>query len=316
MKDNAMNTDNDFLIKKLKESDYSDEQINLIIKGLLEEKLTTFRINNIKCNNKEKLLQVFKDLGLKYSACKSINDAYIFDNYKVKDGFDSKTGLKFDKFAFYQNGEIYVQSLSSMLPVLVLDPEKKENILDMCAAPGGKTTMICSVCNNKVNLTAVEIHKDRFDKLNYNLKKQGANAITFNMNAIDLDDMFKFDKILLDAPCSGSGTLDISNNRYKKVFTEELISKCVKTQKKLIKKSYKLLKSGGVLIYSTCSLLKEENENIVDYALENGYKIDFCKIKNDKKDYSFGSSVNDNVYIKIFPDKYWEGFFIAKLIKT
>ena len=310
-----MNTNNEFLIKKLKESEYNDDQITLILKGLLEEKVTTFRINRINCSSKDKLLKVFYDLGLKYSECKIIKDAYIFDNYKTKDGFDCKTGLDFKKFAIYKNGEIYVQSLSSMIPVIALNAEKNENILDMCAAPGSKTTMICSITDNKANLTAVELHKDRFEKLKYNLKKQGANALTFNMSSLDLDDMCKFDKILLDVPCSGSGTLDISNNRYKKSFTQDLIDKCVKTQKKLIKKAYKLLKNGGTLIYSTCSLLRAENEDIIDYAIENGFKIDFCKIKAENKDFSIGSSVNENVYIKIFPNKYWEGFFVAKLIK-
>ena len=85
--------------------------------------------------------------------------------------------------------------------------------------------------------------------------------------------------------------------------------------KKLIKKSYKLLNSGGVLIYSTCSLLKEENEDIVDFALDNGFDIDFCKINIKNNSFSDGSSVNENVFIKIFPDKLWEGFFIAKLHK-
>ena len=311
-----MNTENDFLIQKLKSSEYSDEQINLILDGLKSEKLTTFRINKIKCHDKSKLLKIFEDLDIEFIEYKSVKDAYILKNYKVKDGFDSKTGLNIENYALYKDGEIYVQSLSSMLPVIALDPREGENILDMCAAPGSKTTMIQSIVDNKVNLTAVELHKDRFEKLNYNLKKQGANALTFNMNAIDLDDMFKFDKILLDVPCSGSGTLDITNNRYKANFTDDLINKCVKTQKRLIKKAFKLLKKGGVLIYSTCSLLKDENENIVDYALENGFKIDFCKVNIDNKDLSIGSSINDGVYIKVFPDKIWEGFFVAKLLKN
>lgn len=311
-----MNTENDFLIQKLKSSEYSDEQINLILDGLKADKLTTCRVNRIKCNDKSKLLNAFKDLDIECIECKSIKDAFILKNYRVKDGFDCKTGLNIEKFALYKDGEIYVQSLSSMIPILALDPKANENILDMCAAPGSKTTMIQSIADNKVNLTAVELHKDRFDKLNYNLKRQGANALTFNMNAIDLDDMFKFDKILLDVPCSGSGTLDITNNKYKKNFTDDLIGKCVKTQKRLIKKAYKLLKKGGVLIYSTCSLLKDENENIVEYALENGFKIDFCKVKIDNKDVSTGSSIDDGVYIKIFPDKIWEGFFVAKMLKS
>lgn len=310
-----MNMENEFLEENLKRSEYNSDEINNILSGLKEEKLTTFRVNRIKCKEKKELFDTLDKLGLKYTEYKDIKDAYILDNYKISDGFDSKTGLRIEKLAIYQNGEIYVQSLSSMIPVIALEPKENENILDMCAAPGGKTTMIQSVCNNKVSLTAVELHKDRFEKLKYNLNVQGANVLALNQNALDLDDMFKFDKILLDAPCSGSGTLNINNNKYKDYFTKNLIDKCVKTQKRLIKKSYKLLKNEGVLIYSTCSLLKEENEDIIDFAIKNGFKIDFCKIKNDYNKWSKGSSVNDGVYIKIFPDKLHEGFFVAKLKK-
>lgn len=310
-----MKIDNSFLEENLKKSEYSSDEISKILGGLEEEKLTTFRINRIKCKNKKELLETLDNLGIKYTEFKDIKDAYILDNYKINDGFDSKTGLRLEKLALYKNGEIYVQSLSSMLPVIALEPQENENILDMCAAPGSKTTMIQSICNNKVNLTAVELHKDRFEKLKYNLDVQGANALVFNQNALDLDDMFQFDKILLDVPCSGSGTLNIKDSKYKNYFTKELIDKCVKTQRRLIKKAYKLLKKGGELIYSTCSLLKEENEDIIDYALENGFKIDFCKIKNDNNKWSAGSSVNEGIYIKIFPNKLYEGFFVAKLKK-
>ena len=315
MKDKTMIVDNSFLVEKLKSSEYSDEQIELICDGLKKDKLTTFRINNIKCKDKDKLLKSLNDLDIKYAAYKDIKDAFIFNNLYQKDGFDSKTGLKIEKFKFYENGEIYVQSLSSMLPVLALNPSENENILDMCAAPGGKTTMIQSLANNKVNLTAVELHKDRYEKLLFNLDRQSANALTFNMNSIDLDDNFKFDKILLDVPCSGSGTLDLSSNKYKEHFTDDLINKCVKTQKRLVKKAFRLLKKGGILIYSTCSLLKVENEEIIDFAIQNGFKIDFCKLKNNMDNLSIGSSINEGVYIKIFSIVLWEGFFVAKLIK-
>ena len=315
MKDKIMTADNSFLVEKLKSSEYSDEQIKIICDGLKKDKVTTFRINSIKCKDRDKLLKCLDDLDIKYTEYKDIKNAYILDNLSQKDGFDSKTGLKIEKFKLYENGEIYVQSLSSMLPVLALNPSENENILDMCAAPGSKTTMIQSISNNKVNLTAVELHKDRYEKLLFNLNRQGANALTFNMNAIDLDDNFKFDKILIDVPCSGSGTLDLSSNKYNEYFTDDLINKCVKTQKRLVKKSFKLLKKGGILIYSTCSLLKAENEDIIDFAIQNGFKIDFCKLKNNIGNLSNGSSVNEGVYIKIFPNELWEGFFVAKLIK-
>lgn len=310
----SMDITHDFLIEKLKESNYSDSEIELIVNGLSAKKITTFRVNRLK-DNLENIKNVLENLDITYSENKNLPNSIILNDYYQKDGFDSSTGLKITTFSFYKEGHIYLQSLSSMLPVYVLDPHEKENILDMCAAPGSKTCMIQSLCNNKVNLTAVELHKDRFEKLNYNCKKQGVNALLINKNALDLDDMFKFDKILLDAPCSGSGTLDLSNNRYKSSFTQELIKKCVTAQKKLIKKSCKLLNSGGVLIYSTCSLLKEENEDIVDFALDNGFELDICKFNIKSNSFSEGSSVNENVFIKIFPDKQWEGFFVAKLHK-
>lgn len=313
MKDN-MSISHEFLIEKLKESEYDDKEIELILSGLNENKITSFRVNELK-GNIDKIKNDFKKLDLSYCVDSNFKTAIILNDYYQKDGFDRGTGLDITTFSIYKDGHIYIQSLSSMLPVLVLDPHDKENILDMCAAPGSKTTMIQSVCRNKVNLTAVELHKDRFEKLKYNCDKQGINVLLMNMNALDLNDAFKFDKILLDAPCSGSGILDISNNKYQKTFTEELIKKCVSTQKKLIKKASKLLNPGGILIYSTCSLLRCENEEIVDYALENGFDIDFCRMKINKNTFSAGSSVNENVYIKIFPDRVWEGFFVAKLTK-
>lgn len=313
MKDNMV-IDNSFLIEQLKSSKYSDDEIELILTGLKSKKVTSFRVNTLK-SDVEKIKNALMQLDITFSENSNFDDALILDDYYQKDGFDSSTGLKITSFNFYKEGQIYLQSLSSMLPVLVLDPHEKENILDMCAAPGSKTTMIQSICKNKANLTAVELHKDRFEKLKYNCNLQSTNALLMNINALDLDNMFKFDKILLDAPCSGSGTLDLNSNRYRKTFTNELIKKCVSTQRKLIKKSSMLLNSGGILIYSTCSLLRQENEEIVDYALDNGFELDFIKLKLKNQNFSAGSSVNENVYIKIFPDSIWEGFFIAKLHK-
>ena len=178
-----------------------------------------------------------------------------------------------------------------MLPVFMLEPNKGENILDMCAAPGGKTTMIQSITGNSVNLTAVELHFDRFKKLEYNVKKQGANVYLINKNAMDLDDFLKFDKILLDAPCSGSGILDLNVENHN--FSDKLIEKCVKTQKNLIKKAHKLLKKSGTLLYSTCSLLKVENEEIVSFAEKLGFKKEQT--------------------IKVFPSELYEGFYIGRL---
>ena len=107
------------------------------------------------------------------------------------------------KLQIYNNGEIYMQSLSSMIPPIVLNPQANESILDMAAAPGGKTTEMSCLSNNQAMITACEKNKIRCDKLKYNLEKQGANRVTIMQeDARKLSDFFKFDKILLDAPCS------------------------------------------------------------------------------------------------------------------
>ena len=254
---------------------YNDNEINEIISGFSVKRKTTFRINNLKSNELE-IENFLNSNNINFTKYNDIPYAYILnDEYNI---FNS---------SIYNEGKIYIQNLSSMLPVIYLDVKPNENILDMCAAPGSKTTQIQSVSHNTVNLTAVEMNKFRYEKLIYNIKMQGANVLTINKDARLLDDNFKFDKILLDAPCSGSGILDITNDNYKKYFTKELIQKSIERQKVLIKKAIKLLKKGGTLVYSTCSILNSENEE---------------QINNLPK----------GEILKILPNELFEGFFVYK----
>ena len=299
----------EFLLEKLKAT-YDESKINEIIKGLNLTKKTSFRVNTIK-SSVEEVEKVLNENGITYEKFKGID--YIFLLAPNSEDLLSKLDI-------YKDGKIYIQSISSMLPVYVLDPRENENILDMCAAPGGKTTLISAFSNNKSNVTAVELHKDRFERLKYNVNLQGANAYLLNINAIDLDNNLKFDKILLDAPCSGSGILNINDDRYKTYFTSALIEKCVKTQKKLITKASKILKKAGILVYSTCSLLKEENENIIDFALANGFKVDEeffeDKAKNIGIDNLEKCILIEKNYMKIYPSETYEGFFVTRFIKN
>ena len=161
----------------------------------------------------------------------------------------------------YREGKIYLQSLSSMLPPLVLQAQAGESILDMTAAPGGKTTQISALTEGKALVTACERDSGRFSRLEYNVKKQGAPRVTLlHQDALKLSEFFRFDRILLDAPCSGSGTINLNG---KIDFSEKLVSGCVKTQRALLKKAWGLLKRGGTLVYSTCSILRQENEEAV-----------------------------------------------------
>lgn len=181
----------------------------------------------------------------------------------------------------------------------------------MTAAPGGKTTQMASISNNESMITACEKNKIRAERLKFNLEKQGAKRVNVMIeDATKLNNFFSFDKILLDAPCSGSGT----DNIYKENFTLELIEKSIRIQKKLLQKALTILKSGHEMIYSTCSILKEENEDILKTVLN---KMD-AKIVPIEKDLFNGipllPTTIDGV-ICIAPSKLYEGFFVAKILK-
>jgi len=203
-----------------------------------------------------------------------------------------------------------------MIPPLVVNPKEKESILDMAAAPGGKTTQMFALSNGQAMITACEKNKIRAEKLKYNLEKQGATRVTVMVqDARNLDDFFSFDKILLDAPCSGSGTLNSNDKNLSKYFTEELINRSIKTQKDLFKKAINVTKKNGEIIYSTCSILKEENEMALKEVLKRG-NIEIVPIdKNEFGDIPL-LPVDIEGTICVCPTELYEGFFVAKLKKV
>lgn len=281
--------------------DYGEDIKNNIIEGYNEKKYVTLRVNSLKTNT----LNIKKELDKENITFKEANwykDALIIDNVRED---------RIKELDIYKNGEIYMQSLSSMMPVLVLNPKAGENILDMAAAPGGKTSQMATFTFNEAMITACEKNKIRADRLKYNLEKQGCTRVNIMMqDATKLDDFFSFDKILLDSPCSGSGTDNIFSER----FNLELITRSVKIQEELLKKAVKILRPGGEMVYSTCSILKRENEEILDKILAKE-DMEIVEINNDlfQEVEKLPSKISGTVCIK--PNKFYEGFFIAKLRK-
>ena len=182
----------EFLIKRLN-NQYGIKITNKIIEGYTKIRPLTLRINTIKTtvdNVKRKL----KEENIDFTEIEWSKEALIINNVRED---------KIRELDLYENGEIYLQSLSSMLPPIVLDPKEKESILDMAAAPGGKTTQIAALTKNNASITACELNKIRAGKLKYNIEKQGASSCYVMVtDSRKLDDFFSFDKILLDAPCS------------------------------------------------------------------------------------------------------------------
>lgn len=298
-----MNDIPDFL-NNLLQKQFGEKIVNEVIKGFSVDRLVTLRVNNLKSNIQEVISELDEHYIL-YDGVKWYENALIIKNAKEDD---------IRKLEIYKEGKIYMQSLSSMIPPIILNPNPNENILDMAAAPGGKTTQVAALSQNLSLITACEKNKIRLDRLKYNIDKQGATRVNvLSQDARNLDNFFSFDKILLDAPCSGSGTLSFNNNSFK-YFNEELVNRSKKTQLELIKKAILILKKGGELVYSTCSILDYENEKIVSEILKDG-NMEIVPI-----DFKFFEDVPllptsiDGVMC-VMPTDLYEGFFVAKFIK-
>ena len=294
----------EFLIEMLRKQ-YGEELSKKIIEGYQEERKVTLRVNTIKTNSSE-IEKVLEENNIKYKKISWYSEGYIIENVRENE---------IKNLDIYKNGEIYLQSLSSMLPPIILEPKENTDILDMTAAPGGKTTEIATLVGNKARITAIEMNKIRAQKLKYNVEKQGATCVyIMEQDARKLNDFFSFDNVLLDAPCSGSGTININDTNLEKTFTEQLIKKSKKSQNELLKKSIKVLKKGSEMVYSTCSVLQEENENIIENILKENkveiVDIDFKGIEDIPK---LPTRIKGTLCVA--PTKEYEGFFVAKLKK-
>ncbi len=208
----------------------------------------------------------------------------------------------------YARGEVYLQNLSSMLPPILLRALPGENVLDMAAAPGGKTTQIAALTGGKAMITACERSRPRAERLRFNIERQGATRVTvLNMDARQLDELFSFDRILLDAPCTGSGTANLESP-----IDLSYLPRTVKTQRELLQKALRLLKPGHEMIYSTCSLLAEENEQIVMRAVERG-EAEIVPLDETQLEGVPLLPTRVDGTLCICPDECYEGFFVAKL---
>jgi len=282
-------------LKEMLSKQYGEDLTNKIIEGYSKQRLVTLRVNTIK-TNKENIKQKLQHAGIKTEDASWYQDALIIKNVREDE---------IKKLDIYENGEIYLQSLSSMLPPIILEPKAGENILDMAAAPGGKTTQIAAITGNKAYITACEKNKIRAERLKYNLQKQGVGCVNvMQEDARKLSDFFSFDKILLDAPCSGSGTMSV----FDANFSKELIDRSSKTQEELLRKALKILKPGGEMVYSTCSILSQENENILKKV---GAEI--VPIEPIAGIPLLPTSIEG--VMCVWPTELYEGFFVAKIRK-
>ncbi len=291
---------------------YDPLKVDQILQGMMNPRNTTIRVNTIKYNIQD-LMRYFKEKNIKFERVLWYSDALIIKNATEKE---------LQKLEIYEKGYIYLQSLSSMVPPLVLNPKKGEKVLDLTAAPGSKTTQMACFMENEGYILANELDKIRCERLQYNVKSQGTEIVeVINGRGEKIGNSYPeyFDKVLLDTPCSGEGRFLLGKPMTYKDWSLKKVNQLVKIQKKLFESAYNATKENGTIVYSTCTINKEENEYILDWAI-NTFNIKLLDINLDIKEAIKGDNtgLNNTIdkAIKILPSKNMEGFFVAKIVKN
>ena len=293
-------------------------KLNTIINTFAEGKPTTFRVNILKSSRNDVEEYLHRE-HLLIQKVHWYSDAYILIKARLKE---------LQKTNCYVHGEIYVQNLSSMIPSLILDPQPGEKILDITAAPGSKTTQMAALMKNEGEILANDNNPLRYAKLANNLKIQSAQNVQLNLAPAEtIGKRFheSFDRVLADVPCGAEGRFDIRDPASYGYWKLSIIKNNAKLQKKIIRSAILALKPGGVLVYSTCTFSPEENEEVVDWAVQNFpdaitvEKINF-KLPNQMSGLSQwqGQKYHPSVTrtLRILPTETMEGFFVAKIRKN
>jgi NOL1/NOP2/sun family putative RNA methylase len=297
-----------FLLNRFKEIFQSDYK--KILNSFKKQPKKAIRINTLKAN-KGRIISLLEKRGYSFSPVPWSSYSFFVD----KEPRPLSTTIE------YLNGYFYIQDPTSLVPVIELAPTEENYVLDMAASPGGKTTHMAQLMKNKGVIVAIDVNKERMESLQSNINRMGVeNTIIVRMDAKRVGELgIKFDKILLDAPCSSDGTIG-KNPRLKRALRKEDYILYPKVQRALIAAAKDVLKPGGTLVYSTCSMSPEEDEEVVEYAVENlGFRVLPLKLR---KYFSSGFtrffSKNHPGYLskcgRIMPYQYnTQGFFIAKL---
>ena len=276
-----------WIIKELLKNN-SIEEVQNICKSLNLKPNITIRINKLKITKNDLI--------------KKLNDQKILFNEIDNDDFLALDKVKnIENMDLFKEGYITIQDISAGFTASVLSPLKGEKVLDACSAPGGKTTYMAELMQNEGEIIAWDIHEHRTRLINENAKRLGINIIKTEIKDASVFDenlVEKFDKILLDVPCLGIGVIKRKPDiKWKR--KEEDVKEIVNIQKKILETCSKYLKKNGELVYSTCSILQAENDDVINEFLAENLEFECV----------------ENCCFNIVPDIEKDGFFICKLIK-
>lgn len=276
-----------------------------IVRAFDVERLPTFRTNTLKATDDD-VMTGLRNARAMFARSKEIPHAFNVRNM---------TDEEVLALPLTKEGKIYVQGLTSMLPPLILAPNPHETVLDLCAAPGSKTSQLAALMGDKGKIIACEENGVRHQKLLNTIRIQGATCVDArNVDATllhhEMPEMF--DKVLADVPCSAEGRIRTRDKRSYGFWSEKNIVAHAKLQRRLLRSAIACLKPGGVLVYSTCTLAPEENEGMIDWLLA---EYPFMRVEPVTLPFS-PIKKHPNGCVTLLPSKDAEGFFVAKLRKT
>jgi 16S rRNA (cytosine1407-C5)-methyltransferase len=295
------------------------EKLPQILSSFDAPKNVTFRVNTLK-STPQQLEAKLTDANIAFEA---VSWDLLEGVYKISN--DDKLSLT--QTPMFYDGELYIQNLSSMIPPILLDPKPDETVLDLAAAPGGKTLMLAGMMENTGWLSAVEMQRERFFRLCDNLKMQGVtNAHTYMTDGRSVGKKCPemFDRILLDAPCSSEARFKTHDPKSMSYWSVHKVKETSKLQQRMLLSAYDALKVGGKLVYSTCSFSPEENESPLNYLLKrHGEHLRTLPInlpfENTQKPLThWGKEKYDEKIqnaVRILPTDTIDGFFICVLEK-
>lgn len=280
---------------------YGEEDAIRILNGLNLTPKVTVRVNSLK-GDFDEVFEELEEFGY------NVEEGYI-----CPEAISIKGGKSVENNKVFNEGKITVQDESAMLVAPLLDIAPNETILDLCSAPGGKTTHIAELLENTGKVLAFDLHENKLGLIEENCKRLGIENVKLKeMDAtkIDVNLIGVGDKILLDVPCSGLGIIK-RKPEIKWNKTREDLKEIVKVQREIMENAWQYLKQGGTMVYSTCTLNKEENEQNIEWFL-NKHKN--CKL--EKVFIGNGDNLRyENGMLTVLPNEYMDGFFIAKLKK-
>jgi 16S rRNA (cytosine967-C5)-methyltransferase len=283
-------------------SQYGKEETQKILNGLNQVPTVTVRVNNLKTNYEEAWEELLKN------------------NYDIEEGkvcpeaIIINKGRNIENNPLFKEGLITVQDESAMMVAPSMELKENMTVLDLCSAPGGKACHMAELMNNEGKILAFDIHENKLPLIKENTKRLGITNMQFgNLDAAKYIDIYedKGDRVLIDVPCSGLGIIR-KKPEIKWTKDKASIESLIKIQRTIMLNAAKYVKKDGKLIYATCTLNKEENEENIKWFIKKRPDFQIEPIYYGKLD---NIIYHKEGYMTILPNKYMDGFFIAKMIR-